>query len=623
MSNATNVTILRAAATLAPDDAAVIRRLGAALQACGLYAEAARTCEHLTALTPQAADAHEVLGFCRQTIGDLRGAIDSYKRALELAPASFEALHNLGTVYRLVGDLRGSIEHLQRALTIRPESPRAHYNLGLVQRELGDLPAAAGSFRRALSLRPAYPLALCEVVRCDLQLADWERLDSDRERLRAHVAEGAPISPLSLLGLTDDPHEHLCAASEFARATAQGVTPLPPAPASRSGRLRIAYLSADYHQHATAHLMAQIFELHDRSRFEVVGISFGPDDGSAMRARVRSSFDEFIDVRARSHAEVAHLLRQRAVDIAVDLKGYTGAARPQIMAHRPAPIQVNYLGYPGSSGAEFIDYIVADDFIIPPAARRYYSEQVVYLPGSYQANDRNRRIADAAPERSELGLPASGFVFCCFNKTWKIGPEIFEIWMRLLRAVPESVLWLLKGKGESESRLRTAAMRGGVVPERLIFAPTVPAPEHIARHRRADLFLDTLPYNAHTTASDALWAGLPVLTCAGRSFAARVAGSLLRAVGLPELITTSLEEYEERALALAREPAVLGGLRRKLAETRLQAPLFDSGAFCRYLEAAYEGMSRRYVLGLPPTALRVLPEPCAEAVPVEDSSELR
>ena len=322
----------------------------------------------------------------------------------------------------------------------------------------------------------------------------------------------------------------------------------------RHDRIRVAYLSADYHSHATSQLAAGLFDTHDKNRFETVAISFGPDDTSAMRGRLMRAFDRFIDVRDKSDGAAAALIREMEIDIAVDLKGFTQDGRPGILALRPAPVQVNYLGHPGTMGARYIDYLIADRRIVPDGHERHYSEKIVYLPDSYQANDRKRRIAERTPTRADEGLPETGFVFCSFNGSFKITPELFDIWMRLLKAVEGSVLWLLDDNPAAVRNLKREAEARGVSTQRLIFAPRRPVEEHLARHRLADLFLDTLPCNAHTTASDALWAGLPVLTCTGDTFAGRVAASLLSAVGLPELITDSLPSYEALAMKLARDP---------------------------------------------------------------------
>jgi predicted O-linked N-acetylglucosamine transferase (SPINDLY family) len=361
----------------------------------------------------------------------------------------------------------------------------------------------------------------------------------------------------------------------------------------RHDRIRVAYLSADFRPHPVAFLIAGVFEHHDKTRFHTVGLSFSPGGDSDMRRRISAAFDEFIDVRNQSDFDVAQLMRKMEIDIAVDLTGFCEYGRTEILAFRPAPVQVNYLGFPGTSGADFVDYIIADKTIVPPSHTQFFSEKVVYLPDSYQANDRKRGIASRTPTRREAGLPDERTVFCAFNNAYKITPAIFDIWMGLLTEIEGSVLWLLGDNEGAIRNLKREAQARHVLPERLIFAPRVAPDEHLARFALADLFLDTLPYNAHTTASDALWTGVPVLTCTGETFAARVAASLLKAAGLPELVTTSLAEYQALALELGRNRTTLKRLKETLTLARFTCPLFDTLRTTRHLEAAYALMWQR------------------------------
>ena len=370
-------------------------------------------------------------------------------------------------------------------------------------------------------------------------------------------------------------------------------------------KIRIAYLSTDFRAHAVAFLIVGIFEHHDKDRFETIAISFSRDDKSETRTRIETAFDRFIDVQEMSDSEVAALMREMEIDIAIDLNGYTGDSRTAILAHRPAPVQVNYLGYPGTMGAPYIDYIIADRMVIPEAQQNHYSEKIVYLPDAYQANDRKRRVADRTPTRSEAGLPERGFVFASFNNTYKIGPEVFDVWMRLLRSIEGSVLWLLEDNAIAGANVKREAQARGVAPERLVFAPRNKPDEHLARHRLADLFLDTLPYNAHTTASDALWMGLPLVTCPGNTFPGRVAASLLNAIGMPQLVTASLAEYEALARKLAGDPAALAAIKAKLAVNRDTHPMFDTARFAGYLESAYVTMWERQQRGDVPASFLV------------------
>ena len=416
--------------------------------------------------------------------------------------------------------------------------------------------------------------------------------------------------PFALLASSDSPAEQLrCARIFVAARPTTPVIDVSPRVQQLDGRIHLAYLSADFHDHATAHLMAELFETHDTERFEVTAFSFGPNADSPMRRRLTRAFKEFKDVRDRSDAEVAQMLREREIDIAIDLKGLTNGSRPGILALRPAPVQVNYLGYPGTMGADWIDYVVADATVIPPGDDEFYTEKVVRLPDSYQVNDRQRFIAPQTPTRAEAGLPETGIVFCCFNNNYKITPNVFDVWMRLLRRVHGSVLWLLTDNATVVSNLRNESSRRGIAPERLVFASRTKLDDHLARHRIADLFLDTLPCNAHTTASDALWAGLPVVTCMGNTFAGRVGASLLRAIGLPELVAGGLTEYELLAVELAQTPAWLSALRTRLARNRATHPLFDVDRYRGHIEQAYTAMWARHRRGEPPVSFAVEPQP--------------
>jgi predicted O-linked N-acetylglucosamine transferase (SPINDLY family) len=426
--------------------------------------------------------------------------------------------------------------------------------------------------------------------------------------INADVEEGrASIIPFQFLALPSTPAAQLACARALVREK------FPPYPQSiwrgeryAHERIRVAYLSANLNDHPVAHLAAGMFARHDRSRFETFAISFGPDRPGEMRARLKQSFDRFIDANLMSDREIAGMLRDLEVDIAVDLNGFTDGGRPNVFALKPAPVQVNYLGYVGTQ--EYCDYIIADRFVIPEETRVHYAEKVVYLPESFMVNDCDRAISERVPSRAEAGLPERGFVFSCFNNTYKLTPDVFDVWMRLLHAIDGSVLWLSRANASAQANLRREAEKRGIAGERLAFAPRVERNEdHLARLRLADLFLDTLYYNAHTTAADALWAGVPVLTCPGATFASRVAGSLLDAVGLPELITTSITEYEALALQLACDPQRLAFLRRKLAYNRRRFPLFDTDRFTRHIEAAYATMRERAERGEPPQSFAVAP----------------
>jgi protein O-GlcNAc transferase len=425
-----------------------------------------------------------------------------------------------------------------------------------------------------------------------LQHCDWLTQDALRSRLAIECPIGESIvPPLALLGYLAEPQLLRLSSAQYLNDLLDPTSfaDIRPAVISRD-KIRIAYLSGDFHEHATAYLMADLFERHDRSRFEVYGISFGPSDGGEMRQRLLSAFDQFYDVEFSSDAEVVDLIRSLEVDIAIDLKGFTAGERPGIFTRRAAPIQVNYLGYPGTMAADCWDYIIADSTVLPRAEQPFYSEHIVHLACCYQANDPGRRVG-ALPPRASQDLPETGLVFCCFNSHWKITKPVFEIWMRLLNAVPGSVLWLLEGS--ADETLRSEARARGVDANRVIFAPRLKQEAHLGRLGLADLVLDTLPYNAHTTASDALWTGVPIITCRGKTFAGRVAASLLTAMEIPELITEDFDAYEALALKLARDSAYRKSVRQKLAANRHTAPLFDANRFRRNIEKAFSTMIER------------------------------
>jgi protein O-GlcNAc transferase len=549
------------------------------------------------------ADAISNAGIVLQELGRAGEAIDLYRQLLDRMPAHADASNNMGTALLAEGRPGEARAAFEQALIYRPDFAEAFYNLGNAWRELGNLAEAIAAYQNALRLRPDYADAFSQLVYHRAQACDWDSYKSDQEKLVDMVRRGVRVPPFYLLSTPASASDQLLCARHWIR-------PIQPSPlfdhkpVVERERIRLGYLSGDFHQHATAQLMAELFECHNRDRFEVFAYSYGPDDNSPMRARLNSAFDRLLDVRALSHREAAEGIHKDKVDVLVDLKGYTYHARPAISAYRPAPVQVSYLGYPATMGVDFIDYIIVDPFVVPSSQQPFFSERLVHLPCSYQVNDRRREMA-RPPSRLDCGLPAEGQVLCSFNNSYKISPTVFDIWMRLLRSVPGSVLWLLEANKLVKGNLQSEAKERGVDPGRLIFAPIVPSAEHLGRHRHADLFLDTLPCNAHTTASDALWTGLPVLTCCGDTFAGRVAGSLLTAVGLTELVTRSLEEYEQTALALARDPQRLIGLRQKLQKNRDFSPLFDLPKLTGNIETAYARMWQTWLSGQRPAAFSI------------------
>ena len=516
-------------------------------------------------------------------------ALFSYERAVALAPTHVNALTNRAIALFDLQRLDQALTASDAALAVQGDFAEALHVRGNILRDLGRLKEAQASFEQALRTAPHHAFALNGLAQTSAVLCDWTRMTSVAPRLKSDILAGrAVIQPFVLMGYSEDPGLLRRCAENYVHRVAPAQSPL--SKSYRHERIRLAYLSADFHQHPTAQLMVELFERHDRGRFEVSAIAFGPDDGSAMRQRLVKAFDRFEDVRGLGDLEIAQRIMSQQIDIAVDLNGHTHEARPGIFSHRPAPVQVNYLVYPGTTGAAYMDYVLADRVVLPLDQQSFFSEKIVQLPDCYQAND-TARIVPPAPSRTEAGLPETGFVFCCFNNSWKIAAPVFDIWMRLLQQVPDSILWLLESP--ATGNLRAQAQARGVAPDRLVFAPRLSPDQHLARHQLADLFLDTLPYNAHTTCSDALWAGVPVVTCYGAAFHGRVAASLLKAIELPELVTTRAQDYEALALELAQNPALLKTTRDKLQRNRATTPLYDGERFRKNIEAAYEAMLTR------------------------------
>ena len=528
-------------------------------------------------------------------------ALAAATRAVELAPAETAPAGLKAQLEQALGRMADAGTTLDSALARDPGSTALQFQRAGLLEQLGNLPEAARACERVLQLEPRHGPALSELVFLRKRLADWHDLAQLQARFARGVAEdAAQLSPFSFLS---DPSSR----AEQRRCAARWSALLPGAPeAARrtlsAPKLRIGYLSSDFHQHATAVLAAGLFEEHDRQRFEIAAYSTGPDDGSPMRVRLAAAFDRFVDVRGWTPVRIAERIRTDGIDLLVDLKGHTHGAPTAVCALRPAPIQVSYLGYPGTMGAAFIDYLIGDAIVTPLAHAAAYAETVIQLEGSYQVNDQARAIA-TPPSRTELGLPPDATVLCSFNSAFKLNAAVFDAWAKILKAVPESVLWLLARSAEPERdplviNLRREAAARGLDPQRLVFAAARPNPEYLGLYRHAALFLDTWPYNAHTTASDALWAGCPVLTWLGETFAGRVAASLVTAVGLPELVCADPDSYTERAIALARDPAALAGYRRYLSGPGRQSALFDTAATTRALEAAYLGMAEQYQRGV-------------------------
>jgi predicted O-linked N-acetylglucosamine transferase (SPINDLY family) len=633
---------LDAVVALRPNIAEAWNNRGAAAFALGRLDEALASYDRATALKPEYAEGWKNRAIALLLLQRVDEALSAFDRASALAPRDADIQRRRADLLFQLNRAGDAARAYESYLALKPDDAPAWNRRGRALQQERRLPEALACYDKAIALAPGDMSArldranlLFEIERfddagndyqivrdgdpncpayvtgymtlCRLHGCDWSRLKDERERIGALVGAGQfVLDPIGNILLFDSPEKQLA----FARVWATQKYLAAPVPLWKGevyphDKIRVAYLSADFRTHATALLMAGVFEAHDRSRFETTAISFGANDNSPMRARLEAGFDRFIDVRNVGDAEVAEQLRRAEIDIAIDLKGYTQEGRPGILAFRPVPIQAQYLGYPGTMAAEYYDYVIADRFVIPEEHRPYFTEQVAYLPDTYQCNDKKRAVGPRTPTRAEFGLPESGFVFCCFNNNQKILPEMFDVWMRVLRQVDNSVLWLLQDNLAVVRNLSREAIVRGVAPERLVFAKRCMPPDHLARQRLADLFLDTLPYNAHTTCSDALWVGLPVLTALGECFAGRVAASLLSALGVPELIARSLEEYESLALKLARDRTALAAIREEVTRHRDTHPLFDTVRFTRNLEAAYVTMWERQQRGERPRTFAV------------------
>ncbi|MGO9993408.1 MAG: tetratricopeptide repeat protein [Steroidobacteraceae bacterium] len=589
-----------------PDYALALRNCASLLNERQRPAEALACYERAARIDPNDKEALLACGNALLSLSRPLEAVAYFDRALVAEPHSLEALNNRGIAHMELGDAAAALGSFDGGLAISPRTPGFWSNRGEALRRLNRFGDAAESYSMLLDIAPDFELAPGKLLNAKLLACEWSSYDGMAAEIESRVADGKRVcAPFEFLAVSGSAALQFKCAQIYAAnlCAALGRPPERRAP-NHGGKIRLAYVSADFGNRPVTHLLAGVLERHDRDRFETIGISLRPEDPTDVGQRVMRSFDRFIDVSRESDRAVVELMSALDVHIAIDLMGYTHGSRSAIFFFRAAPIQVTYLGFPGTSGSAFIDYIIADDFVIPEHSRPNYSEQVVYLPECFQANDQRKPVG-AAPLRRQVGLPEAAFVFCCFNNSYKFNPTMFEIWCRLLLARPESVLWLVADAPEVETHLRREAGRRGVDGHRIIFAERRPYEEHLERQVLADLFLDTLPFNAGSTASDALRVGLPILTCAGEAFASRMAGSLLRSVGLPELVAHSLGEYERRALELSGGGSELRDLRSRLASASMTRPLFDAQRFCRHLEAGYRQMWEQHLLGLEPAALTV------------------
>lgn len=594
------------AIALAPDYAQAYNYRGSALHELKRPNDAVASFDKAISLRPDYAEAYGNRGIALQELKQLDAAVASFDKATALKPDFADAYSNRGIALQELKQLDAAVASFDKAISLEPDLAEAYCNRGNALQELKQLDAAVASFSKAISLKPDFADARTRKLFLQATMCDWGTIGEDADMISTLGVSANAVQPFAMLSLEDNPARHRARSETFAKERYALSEPAPVAvPSIKPARLRIGYFSADFHGHAVMYQLIRILELHDRTRFEVYAYSFGPPAGDSMRARAKDAVDVFRDVRALGGQDIAALARQDRIDVAIDLMGYTRNARPEIFVHRAAPVQISYLGYPGTLGAPFMDYLIADRILIPQELRRYYCEEIIYLPHGHMATDNTKQIAERPIDRAQMGLPEKAFVFCCFNSSYKISPAEFDVWMRLLMRVEGSVLWLVRTNLWVQENLRKEALKRNIDPERIIFAERVPMADHLARHRLADLFLDTFHYTGHSTAADALWAGLPLVTKLGQGFAARVGASLLNAVGLSELVANSTEDYERLALELAENPQKLAALKAMLQERRKRAPLFDSEGLARHIEDAYRQAYEHYLDGRGPQIIEV------------------
>lgn len=584
---------------------------GRAFVAIGQYHEGLESYKNAVRIHPGYAEAWNNYGNLLCDLRQYSQGIESYEKAIQIKPSYAEAWSNYGNALSDLNSHDKALDCYRKAIECNPVYADGWRNQGSVFNNLGRYADALTSYRHAFLLDPHLDYLQGGIVHAQMKICDWHQIDERIEKIHEGLKAGRKVAtPFEVLSISDDPHLHKLAANtyavdkfpivntDFSINVFESVSESPK-------KLRIGYFSADFRQHAVAYLSAKLFELHDSEQIETIGFYFGPATNDGMHTRISQAFDRFIDIRYISDNEVARIAREIGIDIAVDLGGYTQYSRTRIFALRVAPIQVNFLGYPGTMGVNYYDYIIADTTLITERELEHYSEKIVFLPDVYQPNDADRTLIKNDKLFEKYNIFSDNFIFACFNNTYKITPEIFKSWMKILASVPKSVLWLFKDNEFAVNNLRQHAARNGVDSDRLIFAEKMPQAEHLVRISKADLFLDTFPYNAHTTASDALWVGLPLLTLMGKAFPSRVAASLLQSIGMSELITRTLVDYVEKAIHIASDSSEIFRLKKQLEEARLSGPLFDSIRFTKNLETAYQFMYKNYKLGYSPQHIRI------------------
>jgi predicted O-linked N-acetylglucosamine transferase (SPINDLY family) len=593
------------ALVIKPDYAEAYNNMGNALQDQGKLEEAMEAYNKAIALKPDYAEAYNNMGNAFKKQGKLEEAIEVYNKALALKSDYAEAYNNMGNAFKKQGKLEEAIEVYNKAIALKPDYANAFYNMAMALQEQGKLEEAIEACNKALVIKPDHEAARTHKLHQQAHICNWESIAEDVHLIPGLGTSEKDVPPFSLLPLEDAPERHLARSKVYAKVNCpQKPLPLKVRPSKRPKRIRIGYFSTDFKEHPVAYLIAKVLEQHNRDQFEVFGYSIYGSSSCAMRQRLEKSFDSFVDVQSMSDRDIALLARRDNIDIAVDLNGYTTNARTGIFAYRAAPIQINYLGYPGTMGSNFMDYIVSDRFLIPVKNQKYFSEKQLYLPNTYLPTDDTLSISSQPTSRSDLGLPESSIVFCAINNTYKINQHVFDIWMRLLERVSGSVLWLFETNKFVKANLRKEANKRGVKSDRLVFAKKVNHKKYLSQFQQVDIFLDTFTYNAGATASNALWAGLPVVTKIGQNYTARMAGSMLNAVGLPELITETEKDYEALILELATNPKKLSEVKEKLANNRLTQPLFNTELYTKHLENGYQQAYQNYFDGnLPQTII--------------------
>jgi len=585
-----------------PDFAEAYNNLGNVLNDLKKFDESLKNYNEAIKIKPNFFEAYSNRGSVLKALNKLEEALNSCNEAIKINPKYAEAYNNRGIILAELKQVDAALENYKNAIKINPNFSDAYNNQGVLLIELKRLDDAKESFESALKINPDSNFLLGRLIATKNNLCDWNSFIENSEKLKNNIEKNKKSSsPFNLLSIYDLPELQKKFTEIFVKEEYPETNSIDPIIKKKpKKKIRLGYYSADFHNHPVSYLIANLFELHDKSKFELIAFSLGPKKNDEMQNRISKAFDKFINVKSKTEKEISILSRELEIDIAIDLMGFTKNNKFRIFINRCAPVQISYLGYAGTTGTKSIDYIIGDKILIPEKYQKNFSEKIIYLPNSFMVNDPTKKISDKIITREEFDLPKNGFVFCCFNKKYKITPNVFEIWMRLLKKIDGSVLWLFEENSTSIKNLKIEASKGGVDGERLIFANRVPLlADHFARHKLADLFIDTFPYTAHSTCSDALWAGLPVLTRMGQSFASRVSGSLLNAIGLNELITNTEEEYENKAFSLATDPNYINEIKNKLYKNRLTKPLFNVKLFTKHIESAYTAIYDRYNKNLP------------------------